>query len=157
MASSLLHPLQKHFKGVDNVKGVPLGTFFLGNFEKLKKKKFVLLFSLFFSFFFVDFFRFFDLKKNKRFLRWIKDAMIVSFLKQVLKLFWDNCKWAVLSHLIEKFCTFLHFLSNCWYGVRFFFYFQLSATDWVLVSAYFWILESNDNIYTFLTSYLKLL
>ena len=36
----------------------------------------------------------------------IKVATIISFLKQVLKLFWDNCKLVVLSHLIEKFCTF---------------------------------------------------
>ena len=36
-------------------------------------------------------------------------------------------------------------------GQIFFFYFQLSAaTDWVLVSADFRILESNDNINTFL-------
>ena len=38
-----------------------------------------------------------------------------------------------------------------------FIYLQLSATDLVLVSADFRILESNDNINTFLTSYLKLL
>ena len=54
-------------------------------------------------------------------MRWIKDAMIINFLKQVLKLFWDNCKWAVLSHLLEK---ILHFLSNCLDGVRFFFIFN---------------------------------
>ena len=37
-------------------------------------------------------------------LRWIKGAVIVRFLKQVLKLFWDNC-WllVVLSHLLEIF------------------------------------------------------
>ena len=38
-------------------------------------------------------------------LRGIKVAMIISFLKQVLKLFWDNCKLVVLSQLLEKFYT----------------------------------------------------
>ena len=48
---------------------------FLGNFEKLKKKKICPTFFFLFFVFFVDFFRFFD--KKKRLLRWIKDAMIV--------------------------------------------------------------------------------
>ena len=90
-------------------RGRPPGQLLGGNFEKKK-------FSLFFWFFLIK------KKKNKRLFWGIKGAMIVSFLKQVLKLFWDNWKWAVLSHLLEKCCTFLHFLSNCWYGVSFFFY-----------------------------------
>ena len=40
-------------------------------------------------------------------MQWIKDAMIVSFLKQILKLFWDNWELVVLSHLLEKFTLFL--------------------------------------------------
>ena len=124
---------------------------FLGQFQKIKKKKFVWTFSLFFSFFKISFLIFwFEIKWNKGLLRGIKGAMIVSFLKQVLKLFWDNCKWTVLSHLLEKCCTFLHFLSNCLDGVRFFFIFNC------LLQIDFRILESNDNINTFLTSYLKL-
>ena len=55
-------------------------------------------------------------------MRWIEGAMIVSFLEQVLKLFWDNCKWVVLSHLLEKCCTFLHFFFKCWLGAHFFFF-----------------------------------
>ena len=82
-------------------------------------------------------------------LRWIKGAMIVSFLKQVLKLFWDNCELVVFNHLLEKFNTFF---ANVCRG-RLFFYFQLTVEGWVFMSADFWILESNDNINTFLTSY----
>ena len=41
----LLHPLHKHFEGMENVGGVPLGTFF-GAISKNYKKKFVLFFYL---------------------------------------------------------------------------------------------------------------
>ena len=133
---------------------------FLPEFEEKRvrrKKKFPTFFFFLFVFF-VNFFRFFDSKKKKkRFLRWIKDAMIVSFLKQVLKLFWDNCKWAVLSHLLEKNLHFFALFVQLFGRGQVFFYFQLSTTDWVCVSADFLILESNDNINTFLTSYYTLL
>ena len=53
----LLHPLQKHFQGVDNVDGVPLGTFFFGTISKNEEEKnFVRLFFFFFDFFLFDFF-----------------------------------------------------------------------------------------------------
>ena len=56
------------------------------------------------------------------------------YILRALKVFWKRMK--------QK--RPLKVLSNCWYGVRFFLYFQLSATDWV--SAVIRILESNDNI-----------
>ena len=103
----MLYPLQKHFKGVDNVDSVPLAPF-LGPFQK-KKKKFVPIFSLFFFDFFLIFW--FLKEINKRLLPGIKGAMIVSFLKQVLKLFWENCKWVVLTHLFR---LGVHFFSIDW-------------------------------------------
>ena len=56
------------------------------------------------------------------------------------------------------FVIFRKSIRGCWKfilqmydGVDFFF--QLSVEGWVFMSADFWILESNDNIITFLTSY----
>ena len=46
--------------------------------------------------------------------------------------------------------------SNVWRG-RLLFYFQLTVEGWVFMSADFWILESKDNINTFLTNYYTLL
>ena len=70
-----------------------------------------------------------------------------------LKLFWDNCELVVSSHLLEKFNTFF---ANVWQG-RLFLNFQLTVEGWVFMSADFWILESKDNINTFLTNYYTLL
>ena len=62
----LFHLLQKHFEGVDNVDGVPIGTFFLGQFRKIKKeKKNCSPFFLFFSQFFLLVWFFFDFLKTK--------------------------------------------------------------------------------------------
>ena len=38
-------------------------------------------------------------------------------------------------------------------ALKVFLFFQLSVEGWVFMSADFWIVESNDNINTFLTSY----
>ena len=43
--------------------------------------------------------------------------MIVSFLKQGLKLFWDNCELVVVSHLLENLTLFF---ANVWRGRLFF-------------------------------------
>ena len=53
-------------------------------------------------------------------LLWIKRAMIFSFLKQVLKIFWDNCELVVLSHLLEKFSTFFANVRRVHFFVCFF-------------------------------------
>ena len=35
----MLHPLQKHIEGAEDVDGVPLGIFFGGQFRKILKKR----------------------------------------------------------------------------------------------------------------------
>ena len=71
-------------------------------------------------------------------MRGIKGAMIVSFLKQVLKLFWDNCKWAVLSHLLEK--CFLHFFVKLLLRGQVFFIFNclLQIEFWSQLISEYW-------------------
>ena len=53
--------------------------------------------------------------------------------------------------MLHFFALFVHLLRRG----QVFFYFQLSGTDWVFVSADFRILKSNDNINTFLTKLLN--